>query len=269
MKKQSPDINQLHQEQLIHIGQLLREMRNEYALSYEDLAKKTLIRPSLLEAIETANVDQLPEPVYTRGLIRRYGESLGLDGETLASQYFTPPNSQKPHAFWRVSFAPQLRPMHLYVIYVFLIAIAISALSYTLKQTTYRTSTLPILSGESAEEAMMPEEGPRADAENSDTPDAGALPAAVANAPIRVAVEMQGQSWLRITSDGSVAFEGILKAGDSQIWTAKEQLKVRAGNAGGVVISFNEGTSKVLGQPGVVTEITYPPEDTAQLTAQP
>lgn len=267
MKKQSSDISRLHKEQLVYIGQLLREVREKNAFSHETLAEKTLIRPSLLKAIEAAKVSQLPEPVYTRGLIRRYGDSLGLDGEALASQYFTPPDSQKPRPFWRVSFAPQLRPSHLYAIYVLLIAIAISALSYTLKRTAYRTSTLPVLEGTSAEEAMLPKEGVVSEASDN-AQDPSVLATTASSEPIRVSLEMQDQSWLRITADGEVAFEGILKEGDSRTWTAKEQLKIRAGNAGGVVAVFNEGNPKVLGQPGMVTEVTYPPEDTARLTSQ-
>lgn len=269
MKRQSSDINRLHQEQLVYIGQLLREVREEHALSHEALAKKTLIRSSLLVAIETASINQLPEPVYTRGLIRRYGDSLGLDGEALASQYFTPPNAQKSRPFWRISLAPQLRPSHLYMIYVLLIAIAISALSYTLKRTTFRTSTLPVLEGEVAEEAMLPEAGVTSStSNNSENNNTETPPATVTSEPIRASVEMQDQSWLRITVDGEIAFEGILKEGDAKTWTAKHQLKVRAGNAGGVMVAFNEGSPKALGQPGMVTEVTYPPEDTARANPQ-
>lgn len=269
MKRQSSDINKLHQEQLVYLGQLLQDTRESIGLSHDELAKKTLIRPNLLKAIETASVAQLPEPIYTRGLIRRYGDSLGLDGGALASQYFTPPSRQQPRPFWRVPFAPQLRPLHLYVIYVLLIGVAISALSYTLKRTTYRTSTLPILEGESAEEAMLPQEGAvTATTNEALSSTESATPPATSSAPIRVAVKIQDQSWLRITADGTVAFEGILKEGAAQTWTANEQLKIRAGNAGGVVVSFNEGTDKALGNPGVVAEVVYPPEDTARLTPQ-
>jgi len=92
------------------------------------------------------------------------------------------------------------------------------------------------------------------------------IPPEGANAPVRVSIKMQDQSWIRITADGEVAFEGIMKEGDSKFWTAEEQLKIRAGNAGGVLVSFNEGNEQLLGRPGMVTEVIYPPEDTAQLT---
>ncbi|RZM79665.1 helix-turn-helix domain-containing protein [Leptolyngbya iicbica] len=267
MNKPAQNINQLHREQLVYIGQILRETREAAGLSQAALAEKTLIRLSLLNAIEVADISQLPEPVYTRGLIRRYGDSLGLDGEALAIQYFTPATQKKPsRSFWRLPITPQLRPVHLYVTYVVLIGVAISALSYTLQRMSYQNSTLPVLEGEVAEEAMMPEGGPGSEeAESPTAPEAPAVPAEVADAPVRVTVQLQEQSWLRITTDGTVTFEGILKEGDSKIWTAEEQLRIRAGNAGGVRVSFNEGNAEVLGQPGTVAEATYPPNNTAQL----
>ncbi|MEM6518854.1 MAG: RodZ domain-containing protein [Cyanobacteria bacterium P01_D01_bin.71] len=267
MKRQPPSIHQLHREQLVYIGQILREAREAAGFSQTLLAEKTLIRRSLLHAIETADISQLPEPVYTRGLIRRYGDSLGLDGETLAIQYFTPTSNHRPtRSFWRLPVTPQLRPVHLYLTYVVLIGIAISALSYTLQRMTYQNSTLPVLEGETAESATMPEDGPEAEADSTEATDAPALPPEVAESPVRVTVELQGQSWLRVTSDGQVTFEGIMKEGDSKIWTAEEQLRIRAGNAGGVMVSFNEGNSRVLGQPGTVAEAVYPPPNTAQLS---
>lgn len=57
--------------------------------------------------------------------------------------------------------------------------------------------------------------------------------------------------------DGTVAFEGILPKGTQRQWTGKKEVTIRAGNAGGVVISFNNQQQKVLGAPGQVEEITY------------
>ncbi len=268
MNKQAPNTNQLHREQLVYIGQVLREAREAAGRSQSALAETTLIRLSLLNAIEIADTSQLPEPVYTRGLIRRYGDSLGLDGEALAIQYFTPATPQQPsRSFWRLPVTPQLRPVHLYLTYVMLIGIAISALSYTLQRMSYQNSTLPVLEGEVAEDAIMPEGGPGStDEETTPSPaNPNTLPAEVAGSPVRVAVQLQEQSWLRITTDGEVTFEGIMKEGESEIWTAEEQVRVRAGNAGGVRVSFNEGNAEVLGQPGMVAEVIYPPPNTAQL----
>ncbi|MBF2035683.1 MAG: helix-turn-helix domain-containing protein [Leptolyngbyaceae cyanobacterium T60_A2020_046] len=266
MKRQLPDIHQLHREQLVGIGQILRDARESHGLTCDDLAEKTLIRANLLSAIEAAQVEQLPEPVYTRGLIRRYANTLGLDGETLSSQYFTPPSRAVERSFWRVPVTPQLRPLHLYVAYVLLIAVAVSGLSYTLKRAGYRTSTLPVLEGEALEEAILPDESEDPEESAAVAP---ALPPEVADSAVRVEVQMQDQSWLRITADGQVAFEGILREGESRLWAADKELKVRAGNAGGVSVSFNGGNAEVLGQPGAVAEVTYPPATEQASLASP
>lgn len=127
MKRSSNDITELHREQLVDIGQILHNARVSQGLSCEAIAEQTLIRSRLLEAMEVADVHALPEPVYTRGLIRQYAKALGLDGETLSSQYFTPAQPQPKTSFWRLPITPQLRPLHLYMAYAVLIAIASAA----------------------------------------------------------------------------------------------------------------------------------------------
>ena len=57
--------------------------------------------------------------------------------------------------------------------------------------------------------------------------------------------------------DGKLAFEGTLLKGTQRQWTGNREVTIRAGNAGGVVISFNNEQKKVLGAPGEVEEITY------------
>ncbi|MDA0265507.1 MAG: DUF4115 domain-containing protein [Cyanobacteria bacterium] len=265
MKRSSNDITELHREQLVDIGQILHNARVNQGFSCEVIAEKALIRSRLLEAIETADVNALPEPVYTRGLIRQYAKVLGLDGETLSSQYFTPARPAPKPSFWRLSITPQLRPLHLYMAYAVLIAIAISSLSYTLKRAGYSTGSIPPLDDEAVQTAITEPQAPIATASTPATP----LADPVAEGEVRVSVEMQAQSWLRITADDEVSFEGILRQGDTRTWTAEEQIIVRAGNAGGVKVSFNEAIAQPLGQPGTVTEVSYPPEKPTTVSLLP
>ncbi len=76
---------------------------------------------------------------------------------------------------------------------------------------------------------------------------------------------LTAQSWLRITSDGRTEFEGILQPGDSRLWTADQALTIRAGNAGAVMVSYNDKQAEALGQPGMVREITYSPVEAISL----
>jgi transcriptional regulator with XRE-family HTH domain len=73
-------------QQLQEIGPYLQQEREQRGLTLEEVAEKTRIRPGLISALESAQTQFLPEPVYLRGFIKRYAELMGLDGEELASR---------------------------------------------------------------------------------------------------------------------------------------------------------------------------------------
>lgn len=263
MKKKANTLETIYREQLQEIGAILKAARETRLLHLEDIADKTLIRGSLLKAIEEGDLDSLPEPVYVRGLIRRYAEILGLDGETLASQFFSPAVRSRRRPSWKETPAAQLRPLHLYAAYVVLMVAAVSGLSYVLRQTAPEASGLPPLDPLAVSQSAQPATQP-AGSESGAAPD-GAASAPKSDRPIRVETTLTAQSWLRVVADGKTQFEGILQQGENRTWTAEQQLTVRAGNAGGVVVSYNEGQAQALGKPGMVAEITYSPDQTVGL----
>ncbi|NEP09255.1 MAG: helix-turn-helix domain-containing protein [Symploca sp. SIO2C1] len=74
---------------------------------------------------------------------------------------------------------------------------------------------------------------------------------------VELTVSFNDESWVRVIVDGKTEFEGILTKGDKETWTAKEQLTIRAGNAGAVMISLNQQEPKSLGATGAVEEVTF------------
>lgn len=78
-------------EQLQSIGAHLRQVRQEQGLSLDVLANQIFIRPALLQALETGHGDQLPEPVFIQGFIRRYADALGLDGKAISQEFVVTP----------------------------------------------------------------------------------------------------------------------------------------------------------------------------------
>ncbi len=79
--------NEPQQEQLKEIGAYLAQVRQEKSIRVEEIAAKTLIRQTFLEALEEGRFEDLPEPIYVQGFIRRYGDILGLDGTSLARSF--------------------------------------------------------------------------------------------------------------------------------------------------------------------------------------
>ncbi|MEO1590427.1 MAG: RodZ domain-containing protein [Cyanobacteria bacterium J06632_22] len=88
----------LQQDQLKKIGANLQEAREAQSKSIDDIAVQTYIRPQLLKAIEGGDIDDLPQPIFVQGFIRRYAEALGLDGKTLSKQFpvHSIPNTPRP-----------------------------------------------------------------------------------------------------------------------------------------------------------------------------
>jgi len=76
-----------NKEQLQTIATRLSEERRKKSISLEEIAAKTYIPQRLLTAIEDANLDRLPEPVFIQGFIRRYADAIGLDGTALSKEF--------------------------------------------------------------------------------------------------------------------------------------------------------------------------------------
>lgn len=256
MRRQGPTSNQ-QQEQLLALGKVLRDAREASGLSLEDLATKVLVRPRLLLALEEGYTQELPEPVYVRGIIRRYGDQLGLDGEALSKHYSTTPSLKGGGRSWSRE-AVQLRPYHLYTAYVVLIAVSVSGLSYLMQRAIPQDSAEPILDPAVEELLTLQRQAPStATAEPASPTPEETTPAA----PIVVDAKVVQQSWVRVTTDGDQTYEGILQEGTERSWTAKESLTIRAGNAGGVILTYNQGATKPMGKPGTVVEQTFKPGD--------
>jgi cytoskeletal protein RodZ len=264
-------------ERLAEIGVQLRQFREQHSICLEKVALVTMIRRNLLQAIEEGQLDQLPEPVYTQGLIKRYAEAMGLDGTKFADFF---PIEPTPRSATKLSWQdwPQLRPMHLYLLYTFLILCSVNGLSQLM------SSSLTTKNGLATEELAKQEQANSrlVAAKNQKVDTYAALEAARAggnlddksgnkeaaratgnlddksgNKSVMVNVTFNAESWVKIQVDGKTEFEGTLPSGTVRSWQAQDQLVVVAGNAGGVMVSVNNGQAEQLGDAGVVKEVIF------------
>ncbi|MBD2306136.1 helix-turn-helix domain-containing protein [Chroococcidiopsis sp. FACHB-1243] len=251
-QQQEPIVLTLEQqraEKLAQIGATLRRRREDKQISLERIESTTRIRQSFLRAIEAGNIDKLPEPVYIRGFIKQYAEALDLDGTELANSFPLEDYRQslKPVG---VSLPPaQLHTSHLYAIYILLIIGAVSILSQTLSNSDFQIG-------------QNTQSQPPLPVANVAKPKASATVKPVANLkkqtkPVEVDITVKDKSWIRVTADGKKEFEGELSPGTQRKWVANEQLKLEVGNAGGVLVTYNQEEAKLLGQLGQVQRVTF------------
>ncbi|UZQ53122.1 DUF4115 domain-containing protein [Trichothermofontia sichuanensis B231] len=270
MRKSGFHLKEEQAMQLAAIGAYLAEVRQQQALSLQDVAARTLVQARLLQAIEEGRLEALPEPVYIRGFIRRFAEALGLEGAPLAQQFPTGDSvcPDRCRLAWLQLPVAQLRPFHLYLIYIFVVVCAVNGLSSLVNPSIGQTGQPPSLT-ELTPSAEPPTAGGQeaATASQNVTAQPTIVTASQPTKPLRVRVTLVSQSWIRVVADGQTAFEGVLQPGANQQWAANQQLVVRAGDAGAVLLSFNDGKDERLGEPGAVEEVVF--ESEAQTASLP
>ena len=69
------------------VGTLLREARLAKKLSLAEAEQGTSIRRRYLEAIENDEYEKTPGEVFLKGMLRNYGNFLGLNGPELVQLY--------------------------------------------------------------------------------------------------------------------------------------------------------------------------------------
>jgi cytoskeletal protein RodZ len=239
---------------LCEIGSNLRQLRQDQSLTIEEIAERTRIQPRLLRALEEGRTDLLPEPVYIQGIIKKYGESIGVNGLQLAKSVPAEEMQIVPlkNSRWEGFTRPQVRPIHLYLTYVAILLAAISALSHALNNSV---QTL-----EMAQKTAAPLETKVATIGHAPSiPEDSQAPAAsTTEEPLQLHVSAKSTSWVKVVVDGKPAFEGSLNAGNAKTWTAKRELILTTGNAGGLVVTENNTPIGELGAPGEKRQVKFP-----------
>ncbi|NCJ08168.1 DUF4115 domain-containing protein [Synechococcales cyanobacterium C] len=246
----SPEFEQEQSRKLADIGAELRRAREQQGKSLEDIAAKTLIQQRMLKAIEAGKLEQLPEPVYVKGFIRRYADALALNGTKLADLFpvsaaFAPSKeqlkAQPPIA------VDSLRPVHLWLLYVVVIIAAVSGLSYYLSRDPNPSDSAPSVSTPEPSEVEAP------------PPPEPTPPPPVQEAPVEVVLTFNEDSWAAFTLDGRADFEGIVSAGETRTLTGQTQIEVVVGNAGGVLAAVNNQAAAPMGSAGTIAELVATP----------
>jgi cytoskeleton protein RodZ len=289
------NINSNQSSKLAEIGAQLKQTRELKLMSLHQVTAKTLIPERHLRAIEEGNLDSLPEPIYIQGFIRKYGDAVGLGG---LAEDFPVSNHETTLKNWSSSPAAELRPLHLYALYILIIAGAVGALASFLNplsnnnrvtegQANISPSAQVSPTTGQGKQNSSPKEtfGPLAakpHSVNSNNPNNPKSPQSSdswadfsnlvsasksssnssnfsfpGNKPVNVGIAMTNQSWLRVTVDNKIDFEGILSEGTRKSWSANQSIIVRAGNAAAVSVTFNQSPTKALGAEGEVVQEVF------------
>jgi cytoskeleton protein RodZ len=286
-------------EQLHSIGAYLRQVRQEQGLSLDAVANQIFIRPVLLNALETGNDAELPEPVFVQGFIRRYADALGLDGQALSSEFSVTPVDvlptpelleqadtngvvepetrhsirvlEKAEAPAAVSPLPSKSPIPWIVgLGALLLALGLGIWAIAGRDQTPSTVDEPVdelPSDELSSDELPSDEAASLESDLAPESVEEGEPATLApslEAPVVVDISLRERSWLSVTADGETVFEGTSEEGFEETWTAEDTLVLTTGNAGGVELAVNGDEAVVIGETGDVKTLTITPDSDAE-----
>jgi len=273
------------------IGQKLKSARDGTGLSLAQIQERTKIPYNHLAAIDTGNFDDLPEPVYVSGFIKRYAECVGLDGQQLVDEYrsdldasSTQPQKtgftfkghknngnnmpQGPAHYNRqpIEHGPPnlIKVIPFYAMWIVLILVLVIYLVNRQGTTdqaqqdagllTLKQSTAALNTKVTAPIANTEENNATAPTDNNAAEQNNA---AQSNA-FKITLRAKNHVWVEVkaTGTGESLFNSFLEAGDTRDFTDKEGLWVRAGNGGNVIVTA-AGKTGELGAPGKITEKTF------------
>ena len=197
------------------VGAQLAAERVRQGLELGDVAARTRIPLRHLEAIESGNHDRLPALPYSAGFVKSYANMLGLDGQSISTDFRAQIGDER-----RAHFAPEayepVDPSRVPTRLLAMIALGIALLlgmGYLLLRFEGDSSDLAKLAADTAQDDRPVAARP------APPPSAPTVPAAPVIPTGPISIVAIDDIWIKVTDNatGDVLFKEVLKQGQSYV----------------------------------------------------
>jgi cytoskeletal protein RodZ len=286
----------------LDIGQQLRVRREMLSLTYEEIERHTHVRAAFLSALEQGCMEDLPSPVQTRGILVNYAKFLDLDVDAILLRFADGIQARYREKGPRIpvrSKAPpvvknKLPPLRgfiasdlvfgggLAITLLLFAAWGINRVMVTRSQEPVRATapsisdvlvaTLPTLAQQVTVIPAQAQATPvvATSVYQADVAEAtGTLELATLNPTVKVQLILTAaqSTYMRVTVDGKVKFEGRAEPGNTYTYEAANQVEVLTGNAAALRVTYNTQDLGIMGNFGEIADRLYTAEGVATPTA--
>ena len=247
------------------LGRKLREARERRGVSLRQIADRTKIAVSVLEALERNDISRLPGGIFGRAFVRSFATEIGLDPEATIQEFIVqfPQDSVTvghPRSQLIVDHQALESNRRMAATVLGLAALAVPIAAGVVYLSMARRGTEPADAARSAptvaarstagEPADTPAPSQRAVTETvkPTAPVAGTA----GDDRVTVALTMTRSSWVSAIVDGEKQVERRLQPGEQRTLQVRRELVLTVGDAGGVEIVVNGTAAGPLGKDGEV-----------------
>jgi cytoskeletal protein RodZ len=263
------------------IGAKLQARRRLLSLSYGDLANHLHIRQTFLEALDAGDFEALPSPVQARGMLANYAEFLNLDVDAILLEYAdglqvkrlekqSQEESQNKKASKELS-PTRLRLKNFFSLDLLVITGLILGFAGFLiwgvnrimntDNPNIEATDIPevadvlLATGSPTPQITIVTDGNQVDEEIIETSEIEPTPIFTplpGNNQINIVIIPRQRTWVQITADGQITFEGRLISGNVYDFSGDDSVEILTGNAGALQIYFND---QDMGSPGLIGQV--------------
>ena len=245
------------------LGADLQQARQLAGLSLDDLAAKTKIRKTLLEAIERDDYRSVPGGLLARGYLRAYAKEVGLSAEPVATRYqteFAAAQPAEPQEL-RTDADALTGPWRSHGSSVVVALLAVAAVWLFAGQREPQRDAGPEAVGTTGQ--TVPAE--RATDRPSAAPGAVTAPAAAAVSAVPLSLDIAPTRvvWIKADADGKRVLYALVGPDQPRAIHAREEIALRIGDAGAFRYRLNGVEGRALGAAGEVRELRITPQNVA------
>jgi cytoskeletal protein RodZ len=248
-------------DDVVTVGQRLREAREAKGLSVEDVAAQTRIPTRHLTSLEESDWDKLPAATYSVGFAKNYAGVVGLDRNEIGEQLREEMGGRlaaavHPEVYEAVDPARTM-PKGLVISALGVLVLVVLALSWL------------------SNRSVQPDEQPITEAANAAPPASAPATAAAPAAPAAagpVVLTATAPAWIQVTDGGQSLFSGELAPGQSYTVPATAIApQLKAGKPEALRINVGSAVAPPVGPAGkVAAKVSLLPADLMRgPTAQP
>jgi cytoskeletal protein RodZ len=242
------------------IGGILKEARAKKSISLEEVHSRIKIHPRVLQLLEENKFEKLPSPLFVKSFLKSYAEFLEISAEDILRTY-EKEERKDPEQVLFIKPAAERQPKPVFnknwilipgfilaaAVCIFLVFAGIKAAAGWVSKQKF---SIPVKTAPKPPPAK-PSKSESAKAPASDdwlrSVEMGNFPKIAKKTALHLTIKAADAVWLKITCDGKVLFQNILKKGTSETWTASDQIEIWTGNSSSMVLTLNK---YALGSPG-------------------